>query len=106
MSTTLTNHRALLQLLLRTNDLQKKGLLSTIDDSQIKLITEVFYNLLHLELTEEEKKFLKKYKAVVSKLGNVRFSTRNKRTYIKQKRNSIIKILMHFADKLNALINN
>lgn len=105
MSSNVLNNKSLLHMLLTDNTLQKKGLLSSLDSHQSKLISEIFYNLQHLDLDENEKKFLNKYKSLVKKLGNLKLRYKQIKNIIKTSKLSIIKILMFFKTKLETLVS-
>jgi hypothetical protein len=104
MSQRLLDNTHFLSLLFATDKKQQRALLSNITNSQVDLISEIFYNLDSvLPLTSYEEKTLKR-KQFIPKLAKITTAVARRRRLISQHKNQILKILQFFAPKLLQLI--
>jgi hypothetical protein len=93
-----------LRLLLHTNPIQQKSLISTITSEQVDLLSEIFHNFLTLPLSSEENAFIQKRKPIIRKLSDISKSQRfRKRLLIKHFR-IVMNTLTHFKDQLLSLV--
>ena len=105
MSQNILNNSNFLKLLLGQNLPQKKSLLATISQEQTNAIAEIFYNLLHMELSEKSKKIVTKYKSFAKKLADKKLKFKKKKALINKHRIKLIKILMFFKNNLMEILS-
>ena len=91
MSTAVKTHQYWLYNLLNENKKkQVLGILHTLDDRQIPLITEIFYNLLKLPQTIEVAKLLKRHKRLVTKLSSGKVNPKSKIKLVRKHKTIIV----------------
>ena len=100
MSNNIDKSKHFLHLLLSTSRLQALALLLTVTDEQIKVLTEIAYNLLQLPLTEKEKEIFQKRYKIFKKLSNKNTGKKSKYQLIKHYRKVILDTLLLFKHKL------
>ena len=89
-----------LHLLMSTaSSAQRKALLDTITNDQLKALTEVTHNLLqgHIPISEAQKRALRKHKTFLRILGNIRVSFSQKREVLCRK-GAVIALLLKVAE--------
>ena len=104
MSSNLENNRSYFDLILNTSSKQQGALLSTITDSQVDLISEVFHNFLVLPLEGAQKQFVKKRIQFARKLSNNSKSHRYRRALILKHKKLVTKFIDYFKDDLRTII--
>ena len=85
-------------LMTTTSTTQRKALLDTITNEQLKALTEVTHNLLqgNITITETQKRSLRKHKTFLRTLGNIKVSFREKREALCQK-GAVVNLLLKAA---------
>ena len=104
MSELLDKHRSFLSLLLAGDKKQANSLIQTIIPSQVKVITEIFHNLLTLPLEESEEKEVHKRRNLIKLLANSNKSLSLRKKAIKKHRRQVLAILHHFRNQLTNLL--
>ena len=87
--------------LLRAEKRQRRVLLKTITDKQMKALIEIVYNILqgYGSLTDKDKMYLKKYQSVIRRFTDKRVSS-------KQRKRLLEKYVHIFARLLKAIQKN
>ena len=104
MSGLLLEHRAFLDILLDGEEKQALALIQQITPLQVKVITEIFHNLLSLPMDEEESGIIKRHRSLIKNLGNNNKAIGRRRNEIKSKRRRVINILRFFREQLNSVL--
>lgn len=104
MSELIRKNRNFLSLILSTSQEQQKAIINSITDNQALLLSEIFLNILELEHSERDFRFLKSKVGVLDKLAKHKFSKRSKRGFVKKHKLVILRILLHFKDELQELL--
>jgi hypothetical protein len=93
-------------LMTSTSSTQKKALLDTITNDQLKALTEVTHNLLqgHIPITESQKRNLRKHKTFLRILGNSKVPYSKKREALCQKGAVITSVLKVAAPQLKLFV--
>lgn len=95
-----------LHLLMTSTSSQKKALLDTITNEQLKALTEVTHNLLQgrIPITESQKRNLRKHKTFLRILGNSKIPYSKKREALCQKGAVITSVLKVAAPQLKLFV--
>ena len=96
-----------LQFLMTTpSSAQRKALLENINNEQLKSLTEVVHNLLqgNIPTTEAQKRKLRKHKAFLRILGNVKVSNSTKREALCRKGAVVTTVLKIAAPQLKQFL--
>lgn len=104
MSQQISENRPFLTLLLNTSPEQQKALLLSVTPSQASALREIFYNILNIEHTLEDQKFIKRKIPLIRKLSKNKKSVKTQQTLVRKERIMIIKILNHFKSKLEQVL--
>lgn len=104
MSKHIGENRDFLSLILSSTPEQKRLLLNSITPSQTALINEIFYNLLHIEHSIEDRKYLRNKISLIKKLADSKRTIKYRQSLIRKHRLTIIKIVDHFANQLKQLL--
>ena len=104
MSSNIEDNHSYFDLILNTSSKQQGALLSTITDSQVDLISEVFHNFLTLPLESGQKQFVKNRIQFIRKLSNNSKSHRYRRGLITKHRKLVTKFIDFFKDDLRTLL--
>lgn len=107
MSTVLKKQIWYLHLLMNTSSTaQRKALLDTITNEQLKALTEVIHNVLqgNIPLTQVHKNKLRHHKAFLRILGDPKISLARKREALCQKDTIIILLLKAAASRLKVFL--
>lgn len=104
MSKQLGENRDFLSLILSSSPEQKKALLNTVTPSQVQLINEIFYNILNIEHSIGDRKYLRNKIKVVKKLADSKRSPKGRQSLVRKHKLFIVKILDHFSDHLQQLL--
>ena len=85
-------------LMMTASSAQRKALLDTITNEQLKALTEVTHNLLqgHIPITEGHKRNLRKHKTFLRILGNIKVPYSQKREALCRK-GSVVSLLLKAA---------
>lgn len=79
-------------------------MLNTVTPPQVDFINEIFFNLLNIEHSINDRKYLKNKIKVVKKLADSKRSPKYRQSLVKKHRLFIVKILDHFSDHLKQLL--
>ena len=95
MSRLLTSQRPFLELFVKARLKQRKALLQTLTDQQLKAVSEIAHNVLigNVPLTIEQQKTVKKYKSLLYVIGDKRISRVEKRRVIARGANPILYVI-------------
>lgn len=96
-----------LHLLMTTaSSVQRKALLDTITNEQLKALTEVTHNLLqgNIPITEAQKRNLRKHKTFLRILGNIKVSHTEKRQALCRKGAVVASVLKAAAPQLKLFV--
>lgn len=108
MTTTLVQAKCFLSLLLDNKTLseQKKSLLATSSDSQVKAISLIVQNSLKSDLPvkNSDKKKIHKYRKILKKICNNKLTNSNKKKLIKKHYKIILVILLVLKELLEKVI--
>ena len=106
MSKNLRQNRYFLHFLQEAKSLpQKKALLQSVTTEQLKVLTEIIYNLLHSDfpLSKKQLESLRKHKKVLRFLGNKSNSNQRKKHLLKKSVTVIDLVLKIVSPLLNSL---
>lgn len=95
-----------LQLLMKTSAVQRKALLDTITNEQLKALTEVTHNMLqgNIPLSEFHKRRLRQHKAFLRILGDIKVPLTTKREALCRKGNVVALILKAAEPRLKLFL--
>ena len=93
-------------LMTTTSSAQRKALLDTITNEQLKSLTEVTHNLLqgNIPITEAQKRNLRKHKTFLKILGNVKVPNSTKREALCRKGAVVTTVLKIAAPQLKQFL--
>jgi hypothetical protein len=100
MSSNIQQNLDYLKLLLSTDTIQQRALISTITPEQVDVLSEIFHNLLTLPLTPAENKFVKARGLIIKKLGDTSKTQRYHKSQLNKHSRQVVKTLIYFKDKL------
>ena len=106
MSKLVKRHSSFFQLLLTTTSkLQRKALVDTIANDQLRALTEITVNLLQgvLSLLPAQKTKLRKYKTLIRLLGDTSVSLKKKKDALRRKSYVVIVLLKTVESPLKKL---
>jgi hypothetical protein len=111
MSEHIKTYAHFIQLLIDTNSSleQRKSLLQSINDTQLKVIEEIVYNLLHnhkINFTRKEKEVIEKYNTLLKRITNPRVSNLIKRRLIYDRSTALAKIFIAIGESLNPILKS
>lgn len=89
-----------ISLLLKTSKEQRLALLASATESQVLLLTEIFENIKSSELSDEEKKFLRRRKKLFDFLTSKYKSHKERRLQFWENRHRLLMILDKFKPHL------
>lgn len=104
MSKLIKKQTHFLHMLMSTSTEQRKALLYTVTDIQIKCISEIALNLLQLKLNKRIKVVIKKYKKLLTKLASKSLSNKKKSELIIKSMRVVLNIFEVIAPNLKKLI--
>lgn len=108
MSSLLQNNSSFLRLLLTNTDKrQQHSLVQTISAEQLNALTEIFYNLLNIvSMDKKDEKLIKKSRKLMQKISLITKSYNSRRKVLISNKSTLLKILLHFKDKLLGVLNS
>ena len=104
MSLLLKRNSLFLRFYLHTEKTQKLALLATIDSSQLKLLVEIFSNLLRLPHEGAAKVLVEKKRLTLMKLADKKSTVSSMKRIFWRHRRQVINILQIFRPQLEQLL--
>lgn len=98
------NDHLLYSVLNENNKKQVLAILNTLDNKQVLLLTEIFFNLLRIPQSEQTLKLIKRHKVLINKLSNSKVKPSIRVKLIKRHSQIIYKIIFSVRKKLLQLL--
>ena len=107
MSQLLTSQRSFLELFVQAGLGQRKALLQSVSETQLKAISEIVHNVLkgNVPVTSEQQKTLKKYRTLLYTVGDKKITLSQKRRVIITGANPIRDVLRIALEHIPWLTN-
>ena len=102
MSRLLTNERPFLELFVKAGLKQRKALLQTLTNQQLKAVSEIVHNVLigNVPLTSDQQKALKKYRSLLYIIGDKRINRSEKKRVLGKGANPLLYALKIALDHI------
>lgn len=100
MSSRLQKNKDFLTILLKTDDLQGRALLDTLNANQVYVLSEIAYNLLLMKHSKQTLGKLKKYNHILKKLSDKKITVNTKKLLASKYRKQLLAVLHMFKNQL------
>ncbi len=108
MSRLVKKHSAFFKLLLTTTSkLQRKALVDSITNDQLRALTEITLNLLRgvIPISPAHKHNLRKYKSVITLIGDKKICLKRKKTSLCRQSGVVVLLLKSIEPALNSVLS-